>query len=420
MAIHESAAKGFAAAADAYERGRPAYSTDAIDGLIAELRIGPGKRVLDLAAGTGKLTRQIAPSGAEIVAVEPIDEMRARLTASLPSIEAVPGTAEDIPLPNHSVDAVVVGQAFHWFDGIRAVSEIRRVLRPDGALGLIWQSREPARPWIERLEEIIDRADDGHPRFRTDAWRDAFDGTALFDKLEKATFRTIQRGGPETIVDRVASISYIAALPDARRAAVLDDVRRLLAVDPDTAGKDVIELPYAAHVFSTRPRSVPREPGLGLVVSVNANGGGVPKLPIGRSFVRTLGVEGDRQADPIHHGGPNQAVCLHSIEAMERIRADGHEAFPGAYGDNLTLAGIDWGTLRTGDRLEIGARGEGPLLHLTDDATPCSKQARWFIGGRIGRISVTAYPADIRWYASVVREGPVAAGDEVRLVEAGG
>lgn len=419
MTIHESAAKGFAAGADAYERGRPTYSAEAIDRLIAELRIGPGTRVLDLAAGTGKLTRQIAPSGADMVAVEPIDEMRARLVASLPGIEAVPGTAEDIPLPSHSVDAVVVGQAFHWFDGIRAVSEIRRVLRPDGAVGLIWQSREPARPWIERLEEIIDRADDGHPRFRTDAWRDAFDRTALFDTLEKATFQTIQRGEPETIVDRVASISYVAALPDARRAAVLDDVRRLLAADPDTAGKDVIELPYTAHVFWTRPRAVPTGPGLGLVVSVNGNAGGVPKPPIGRSFVRTLGLDGDQQADRVHHGGPYQAVCLHSIEAMERIRADGHQAFPGAYGDNLTLAGIDWAALRSGDQLEIGEPGAGPLLQLTDDATPCSKQARWFVDGRIGRISVTAYPQDIRWYASVVREGPVASGDPVALVGAG-
>jgi MOSC domain-containing protein YiiM len=129
-----------------------------------------------------------------------------------------------------------------------------------------------------------------------------------------------------------------------------------------------------------------------------------------------LGIDGDRQADRENHGGPYQAVCLHSIEAMERIRADGHQAFPGAYGDNLTLAGIDWAALRSGDRLEIGPPGAGPLLRLTDDATPCSKQARWFVGGRIGRISITAYPADVRWYASVVREGPVAAGDPVALI----
>jgi MOSC domain-containing protein YiiM/ubiquinone/menaquinone biosynthesis C-methylase UbiE len=416
MKIHESAAKGFSAAADAYERGRPTYSTEAIDRLISELRIGPGKRVLDLAAGTGKLTRQLAPAGAEIVAVEPIHEMRAKLIASLPGVEAIPGVAEDIPLPSHSVDAVVVGQAFHWFDGIRAVSEIRRVLRPGGAVGMIWQARDPSLPWVARLNELIDRIDDGHPRYRTEHWREAFEKTALFEPIEEATYGYVQRGDVETIVDRVASISYVASLPDEVRAPYLDEVRDLLRTDPATAGRDIIELPYTAHVYWARVRAVPPEPGLGLVMSVNANNGGVPKGPIGRSYLRELGVDGDRQADREHHGGPLQAVCLHSIEAQERIRADGHQAFPGAYGDNLTLAGIEWAGLRGGDRLEIGAPGEGPLLQLTDDATPCSKQARWFVDGRIGRISVTAFPQDMRWYASVVREGPVAAGDPVRLV----
>ena len=135
MVIHESAAKGFAAGADAYERGRPSYSPEAIAHIVRELRIGPGKTVLDLAAGTGKLTRQLVPSGAELVAVEPIPEMRAKLAAAVPQAEIRDGTAEAIPAENHSIDAVVVGQAFHWFDGIRALSEIRRVLRPDGGLG---------------------------------------------------------------------------------------------------------------------------------------------------------------------------------------------------------------------------------------------------------------------------------------------
>ena len=265
MGIHESAAKGFSAGADAYERGRPAYSPEAIAKLVEELRIGPGGRVLDLAAGTGKLTRQLVDTGAELVAVEPIAEMRAKLVEALPGVEAMDGTAEAIPLLDRSVDAVVVGQAFHWFDGDRAVREIHRVLRPGGGLGLIWQARDVVRPWIERLEEIIDRADDGHPRFRTGEWRDAFDRATLsareafdrvplFDPIEDATFGTVQRGDPETIVDRVASISYVAAMPRDRRDAVLDEVRDLLATHPDTAGAEVIELPYRAHLYWTRAR----------------------------------------------------------------------------------------------------------------------------------------------------------------------
>ncbi len=415
MAVHETAAKGFSAGADAYERGRPDYSRDAVAALVHELRIGPGKRVLDLAAGTGKLTRQLVDTGAELIAVEPVAEMRAKLVAALPGVEAIDGTAERIPLPNHSVDAVVVGQAFHWFDGVRAVSEIRRVLRPTGALGMIWQSRDPNRPWLERLEEIIDRASEGNPRFRTEEWREAFGRVALFKEIEHATFGHIQRGDQEIIIDRVASISYVAVLPDDRRAPILAAVRELLANDPDTARASVVELPYVAHVYWTRPRVTPLSPTKGLLVSVNISPGGVPKLPIVGGHMGVRGIDGDRhsQPEPVH-GTPEQAACLLAFEAIERIRADGHDAFPGAYGENFTIAGLDWAARRAGDQLRIGA--SGPLLELTDYATPCDTQKRWFQGGRTGRISARKYPEDSRWYASVLEEGPVATGDAVEVV----
>src|SRR5215213_7325279 len=248
MAIHESAAKGFAAGADAYERGRPTYADAAIARLVEELGIGPGKRVLDLAAGTGNLTRPLVGTGADLVAVEPTAEMRAKFKAALPDIDAIDGIAERIPLPNHSVDAVVVGQGFHWFDSIRAVSEIRRVLRPTGAVGMIWQVRDTSRPWLQRLDEIIDRADDGHPRYRDGKWREGFDLTALFDPVQHATYAHVARGTAETIVDRVASISYVASMPDDRRAMVLDEVRALVASDPETAGAGEIDMPYQANV----------------------------------------------------------------------------------------------------------------------------------------------------------------------------
>jgi len=214
---------------------------------------------------------------------------------------------------------------------------------------------------------------------------------------------------------QVASISYVAAMPDERRFAVLDEVRQLLASHPDTAGKDVIELPYKAEVFWTRPRETPLSPTKGLLVSINVSPGGVPKLPIPTGRMGLRGVEGDRHSKPEPiHGTPEQAACLLAFEAMERIRADGHDAFPGAYGENFTIAGLDWATLRAGDQIRIGAAG--PLLELTDYATPCETQKRWFRGGRTGRISARRYPQDVRWYASVLEEGPVAAGDPVEVV----
>ncbi len=415
MVIHESAAKGFAAGADAYERGRPEYSAEAIEALVRELGIGRGTRVLDLAAGTGKVTRQIAASGADIVAVEPIAEMRAKLEAASPEVEAVEGTAEAIPLPSHSVDAVVVGQAFHWFDGIRAVSEIRRVLKPDGALGLIWQARDPRLPWLEPLGENIQPAQRGHPRFRTMGWREAFDRTALFEPLRKADFETVQRGSRDTIVDRVASISYIASMLELRRQRVLVEVRELLATAQETKDADVIELPYRAHIYWTHPTVAPAGPSTGIIASINISPGGVPKRPIRSAHVHWRGLEGDAHSKPEPiHGTPAQAVCLYAFEAIERVREDGHQAFPGAYGENLTLAGLDWVGLRRGDRLRIGKHG--PLLLLTDYATPCDTQERWFVDGSYGRISARKHPEDARWYASVLEQGDIEAGDEVRIV----
>ena len=414
MTINEQAARGFAAAADAYERGRPEHSAESVELLARELGFGPGSRVVDLGAGTGKLTRQLVATGADVVAIEPIAEMRAKL-ASLPSVHAMAGTAEDLPLPNHSVDAVLVAQAFHWFDALRAMSEIRRVLKPGGGLGLIWQARDASVPWVARLNEIIDAADDGHPRYRSGAWREPFRLTALFEPLQEAKLASVQHATREEIVDRVASISYIGAMPEEQREPVLADVRRLLATDPATAGRETIDLPHVVNVYWARATQAPIGPSTGTLLSINTSPGGVPKRPVGRAHVNLRGVDGDRHATPEPiHGTPAQAICLLAFEAMERIRADGHQSFPGAYGENFTIAGLDWGGLRHGDRMRVG--DAGPLLELTDYATPCSKQEQWFLEGRTGRISARKHPEDARWYARVVEEGDAAPGDVVRLI----
>ena len=156
-----------------------------------------------------------------------------------------------------------------------------------------------------------------------------------------------------------------------------------------------------------------------MVASVNANGGGVPKPPVDGASVGVLGLANDAHTEPEPvHGGPEQAVCLYAQEAVERVRADGHQSFPGAYGENLTLLGIDWAGLAPGDRLSIG-EGEAMLeLELTKFATPCQSLAHWFIERRIARVSGKVQPEDARWYARVVREGEVRPGMAVRLVRA--
>src|SRR5437879_5536038 len=130
MPVHEVAQRGFDAGADAYERARPSYPADAVAWLVEHLKIGPGARVCDLAAGTGKLTRLLAPSSAELIAVEPVEGMSRHLRAAQPGVPVVAATAEALPFADGSLDAVTVAQAFHWFDADRAFGELARVLRP--------------------------------------------------------------------------------------------------------------------------------------------------------------------------------------------------------------------------------------------------------------------------------------------------
>jgi MOSC domain-containing protein YiiM/SAM-dependent methyltransferase len=377
--------------------------------------------VLELGAGTGKLTRLLVPSGARILAIEPVVEMRAALLAATASTERggegpvvmVDGTAEAIGLPSGSVDAVVVAQAFHWFDSVRALSEIHRVLRPRGQLLLAWNLRDESVPWVRALDERVRELAKDERQVWDGAWRAALGRSGLFGPWETRTFRHAQTLTADGLHDRVSSISFVAAAAPDVRAAVLADIDAVLAADPDTRDRERIELPYETEIMSAERRTI--TPGdAGIVASVNANGGGVPKPASDARHIGALGLDGDGHADSIH-GGPDAAVCLYAQEAIERVREDGHQAFPGAVGENLTLLGIDWASLRAGDWLALGRDVEsGALLELTEPATPCQTIAHWFTERRNARISYKVHPEDARWYARVLRPGPAAAGDPVR------
>ena len=250
MTVHRLAAEGFDAAGAAYERGRPSYPDEAVDLLATELGIGaaapaagPGRDVLDLAAGTGKLTRLLAPRGAPLVAVEPVAGMRRVLARLLPDVRVLDGTAERIPLPDASLDAVVVGQAFHWFDAPAAVAEIARVLRPDGRLGLIWNLRDETAPWVAQLTALLDRHAGDAPRYRDMRWRRAF------GPLHERHFYYEQHGTLGTMRDRFASISFVACLPAPDRETLLGEIDALLRPHADPDGRVV--MPYRTDVCWT-------------------------------------------------------------------------------------------------------------------------------------------------------------------------
>jgi SAM-dependent methyltransferase len=248
MAIDRVAATGFEAGAAAYERARPGYPPAAVDRLVDVLGVRPGSSVIDLGAGTGKLTASLVPTGARLIAVEPVDAMRRRFVAALPAVAVVAGTAEAIPLADGSADAVVVAQAFHWFDARPALAEIHRVLAAGGRLGLAWNMRDTSVDWVARLAEIVDAYGDAIRRHETEEWRSAFPAPG-FGPLEEDAFANVQEITPDGVVERVASTSFIAHLPEGERRTVLGRVEELIREHPDTRGSEIFGFPHRTRVY---------------------------------------------------------------------------------------------------------------------------------------------------------------------------
>jgi SAM-dependent methyltransferase len=223
----------FGAEAAAYERGRPSYPPEAIDWLLP-----PAARdVLDLGAGTGKLTTRLVERGLAVVAVDPIPEMLELLSNSLPDTPALLGTAEEIPLPDDSVDAVLVAQAWHWFDPARAVKEVARVLRPGGRLGLVWNVRDERLGWVKDLGHIVGHEDDPYTRRQVEL-------PAPFAAQELRLVEWTSYLTPQALIDLVASRSYCITSPADVRTQTLESVRELLATHPALANTTGLALPY--------------------------------------------------------------------------------------------------------------------------------------------------------------------------------
>jgi SAM-dependent methyltransferase len=247
-----SEARGFDLAADTYERARPEYPPEAVAWLAERLELGPGRTVVDLAAGTGKLTRALVATGAHVVAIEPLDEMRRVLQQAVPEAEALDGTAEQLPLADGSADAVTVASAFHWFDVPRALVEIARVLRPEGGLGLVRNRRDTRAPIQQELDALLHPYGISLARVRDVDLEEHFPA-ARFGPLEGTEFPFEQRFDADGLVDRIASISYVALLPDDERATLLEQVRAL-----GGRYEAPFSFPYVADVFVSRLRGVGR------------------------------------------------------------------------------------------------------------------------------------------------------------------
>lgn len=233
---HRRRARSFGSVADAYDRARPGYPPEAVAWLAGE----PSRDVVDLGAGTGKLTRQLVAAGHRVTAIEPLPEMRAMLERAIPGVPVLAGTGEAMPFPNASADVVTVAQAFHWFDQEAALAEIARVLRPGGTVGIIWNARDDDKPWVAEL------SDAANGREGIAETHEVIACSGPFGPVEHATFSHVQRLDLDTLRDLVLSRSHCAILTPDEQRPILDRVEETFAAH---AQNGEIELPYLTDCF---------------------------------------------------------------------------------------------------------------------------------------------------------------------------
>ena len=239
--------RAFELVADLYERARPEYPPEAVAWIAERLALRAGRTVLDLGAGTGKLTRALLATGARVIAVEPGEAMLAELIRAAPDVEALHGAAEDIPLPDGSVDAVAIGQAFHWFRHDEALPELHRVLRPGGGIALVWNGRDQDSPLQREVSELIEPfVPAGRTAVIPDSSR-ALAESELFGPLEERRFTFVQELDADRLVGRILSISFVAAAPAEKRAEVEQKLRKLVAANGGS-----VAFPYVTDVYVSR------------------------------------------------------------------------------------------------------------------------------------------------------------------------
>ena len=257
MAVDPLAERGFADNADDYDRGRPEWPPAVVDAAFERLGLDSSAAVVDVGAGTGRLTRELAARAGAVTAIEPSPAMRARLEHTLPGVSVLDGTAEALPLPDTSADAVFAAESFHWFNAADALNEVARVLKPGGGLALLWNARRPELglpSWADELGEIVTRhLTDGirlENRYQSGRWREGFDQTDLFAPPVMVPFEHVQRTDPEGFVAQVRSWSFVGALPRSARGEVAAEVLAMFA----RRGITELEIPYRCELHLSRLR----------------------------------------------------------------------------------------------------------------------------------------------------------------------
>jgi ubiquinone/menaquinone biosynthesis C-methylase UbiE len=250
QSLHPAAAQGFSSAAELYQNVRPSYPNAMTTWLLQELNLTSQSHVLDLGAGTGKFLPYLQHITEHITAVEPVTQMLAQLQQNFPEVNSIQGKSEALPLAEHSVDAVLCAQSFHWFANLDALNEIYRVLTPQGQLGLVWNQRDCKVPWVKALADHIAPLEKNTPRYHTEKWKKVFENQKLFDIVSLKVLPQQHIGTVEQVVSkRLLSTSFIAALDTDQQAKLKQQFEQIVYDYTGLQAHEQIRFPYETFAY---------------------------------------------------------------------------------------------------------------------------------------------------------------------------
>lgn len=250
QSLHLTAQKGFSLGAELYQQVRPSYPQEIAVWLQDRLQIGESSTVIDLGAGTGKFLPYLIQTQAKVIAVEPVTEMLQQLQQTYASVECLQASSTQLPLKDASIDAILCAQSFHWFSNIETLSEMHRVLKPSGHLGLIWNKRDTNIDWVKALADEIAPLEGDTPRYHSEQWKQVFEEQSLFKLEGLQTFQQAHQGSVEQVVsNRLLSTSFIAAMPSAEQQQLKAKFEKIVFDFTGLTAQDQISFPYTTFAY---------------------------------------------------------------------------------------------------------------------------------------------------------------------------
>ena len=248
--VHQTAQSGFSSAAELYQQVRPNYPQEIVTWLQQSLHLNHTASLVDLGAGTGKFIDYLTQVSPNVIAVEPVTAMLQQLKLQHPHIKTIQAASHQIPLSPKSIDAVICAQAFHWFADIESLQSIHQVLKPQGALGLVWNQRDEQVGWVKTLADLLAEYEADTPRYHSGAWEHVFQQQALFERIDVQVFEQIQYGRVEDVVSkRLLSTSFIAAMPTAQQLELKTKFEQIVQQETGKSPQDQIGFPYKTYAY---------------------------------------------------------------------------------------------------------------------------------------------------------------------------